>query len=48
MTIKDITKPIVFTTVYTGNSVNTWAQSEWIPDEGTVYNTLLETGGVLS
>ena len=56
LTIKEITKPIVFTTVYTGNGVNPWAQEVHgfqakaqidRRDFNLVYNTLLETGGVL-
>lgn len=56
LTIKNITKPIIFTTVYTGNGVNPWAQEVYGFQAKTqidrrefnlVYNTLLETGGVL-
>jgi len=56
LTIKKITKPIVFTTVYTGNGVNPWAQEVYgfqakakidRRDFNLVYNTILETGGVL-
>lgn len=55
LTIKNITKPIVFTTVYTGNGVNPWAQVYGFQaktqidrrDFNLVYNTILETGGVL-
>ena len=56
LTIKNITKPILFTTVYTGNGVNPWAQEVHgfqaktqidRRDFNLVYNTILETGGVL-
>ncbi len=56
LTIKNITKPIVFTTVYTGKGVNPWAQEVFgfqaksqidRRDFNLVYNTVLETGGVL-
>ncbi|MEK8199940.1 YceI family protein [Lysinibacillus sp. FSL M8-0134] len=56
LTIKNITKPIVFTTVYTGKGVNPWAQEVFgfqakaqidRRDFNLVYNTFLETGGVL-
>ncbi|KMN38910.1 YceI family protein [Lysinibacillus capsici] len=56
LTIKNITRPIVFTTVYTGKGVNPWAQEVFgfqakaqidRRDFNLVYNTFLETGGVL-
>ncbi|MEY9977009.1 YceI family protein [Lysinibacillus sp. RC79] len=56
MLFKDITKPIVFTTVYTGNDVNPWAQEVHgfqakaqidRRDFNLFYKNLLETGGVL-
>lgn len=56
LTIKDTTKPIVFTTTYTGTAINPWGQEVHGFHAHTqidrrafklVYNTLLETGGVL-
>ncbi|KOS66990.1 hypothetical protein AEA09_15950 [Lysinibacillus contaminans] len=56
LTIKDITNPVVFNTTYTGNVINSWGQevhgfhAETQIDRRAfklVYNTLLETGGVL-
>ena len=56
LTIKDTTKPIVFNTTYTGSTINPWGQEVHGLQAKTqinwrafklVYNTLLETGGVL-
>ncbi|EON71134.1 YceI family protein [Lysinibacillus sphaericus] len=56
LTIKNITKAVVFTTVYIGSSMNPWAQEVHgfqsrskidRRDFNLVYNALLETGGVL-
>ena len=56
LTIKDTTKPVVFNTTYTGSAINPWGQEVHGFQAQTqidrrafklVYNTLLETGGVL-
>ena len=56
LTIKDTTKPVVFNTTYTGSAINPWGQVVHGFQAKTqidrrayklVYNTLLETGGVL-
>lgn len=56
LTIKDTTKPVVFNTIYTGSAINPWGQELHGFQAKTqidrrafklVYNTLLETGGVL-
>ena len=54
--IKNTTKPVVFNTTYTGSAINPWGQEVHRFQAKTqidrrafklVYNTLLETGGVL-
>ncbi|MGE7091372.1 YceI family protein [Lysinibacillus sp. NPDC048646] len=56
LTIKNMTKPVIFTTIYTGSGMNPWAQEVYgfqakskidRRDFNLVYNALLETGGVL-
>ncbi len=56
LTIKNVTKPIVFTAMYTGNGINPWTQEVYAfqaktkinrRDFNLLYNTALETGGVL-
>lgn len=56
LTIKDRTKPVIFETTYTGSTTNPWGQEAHKFHAHTqidrrafnlVYNTLLETGGVL-
>lgn len=56
LTIKDTTKPVVFNTTYIGSAINQWGQEVHGFQAKTqidrrafklVYNTLLETGGVL-
>ncbi|MEK5233655.1 YceI family protein [Lysinibacillus sp. FSL K6-0232] len=56
LTIKSVTRPIVFTATYTGNGISPWAQEVYGFQAKTkinrrefnlVYNTPLETGGVL-
>ena len=56
LTIKDITNPVVFNITYTDNVINQWGQevhrfhAETKIDRRAfklIYNTLLETGGVL-
>ena len=56
LTIKDITNPVIFITTYKGNTTNPWGQEAHKFHAQTqidrrafklVYNTLLETGGVL-
>lgn len=56
LTIKDITNPVIFKTTYTGSTINPWGQEAHKFHAQTqidrrafklVYNTLLETGGVL-
>lgn len=56
LTIKDVTKPVIFRTTYAGSATNPWGQEIHKFHAQTqidrrafklVYNTLLETGGVL-
>lgn len=56
LTIKAITNPVIFKTRYTGSTINSWGQEVHKFHAQTqidrrafklVYNTLLETGGVL-
>lgn len=56
LTIKDITKPVVFITTYTGHGINPWGQETYgfqaktqidRRDFSLIYNALLETGGIL-
>ncbi|MEG0258832.1 MAG: YceI family protein [Lysinibacillus sp.] len=56
LTIRDITKSVTFDTKYTGSGVNPWNQEVYgfqskgkidRRDFNLIYNTLLETGGVL-
>lgn len=56
LTIKDVTNPVIFRTTYAGNATNPWGQEIHKFHAQTqidrrafklVYNTLLETGGVL-